>query len=123
MAEDAAVRWLHPTRTGGLSVVNYLALLAPSRLAAVGHSLRAGLYRNDIVPRDPVWFERAKLSRHTEGTEFPRSSRDRRSRSLTKGAKRLSNDMGAARLPFPVHGSGGGFQALLRPLPWIVPPV
>ena len=34
--------------------VNYPALLAPSRLAAIGHSLRAGLYRNDSVPRDPV---------------------------------------------------------------------
>jgi hypothetical protein len=34
--------------------VNYPALLAPSGLAAVGHSLRAGLYRHDIVPRDPV---------------------------------------------------------------------
>ena len=31
---------------------------------------------------------------HTEGTEFPRRSRDRRSRSFTKGAKRLSNDHG-----------------------------
>ncbi len=36
------------------ALVNYPALLAPSRLAAVGHSLRAGLYRNDIVPRNPM---------------------------------------------------------------------
>ena len=35
---------------------------------------------------------RATLSRHTEGTEFPRNSRDRRSHSLTKDAERLSND-------------------------------
>ena len=34
--------------------VNYPALLAPFRLAAVGHFLRAGLSRTDIVPRDPV---------------------------------------------------------------------
>jgi hypothetical protein len=34
--------------------VNYPALLAPSRLAAIGHSLRAGLSCTDIVPRDPV---------------------------------------------------------------------
>ena len=40
-----------PTR---IDWVNYPALLALSRLAAIGHSLRAGLYRNDIVPRDPV---------------------------------------------------------------------
>ena len=40
------------------------------------------------------WSERAKLARHTEGTEFPRRSRDRRSRSLTEGASRLSNDHG-----------------------------
>ena len=39
-----------------------------------------------------AWFERVLLSRHTEGTEFPRSSRDRRPRSLTKDAPRLSND-------------------------------
>ena len=38
--------------------------------------------------------EREALSRHTEGTEFPRNSWDRRSRSLTKGgaARRLSNE-------------------------------
>ena len=35
-------------------VVNYPALPAPDRLAAVDHSLRAGLYRNDILPHDPV---------------------------------------------------------------------
>jgi hypothetical protein len=35
--------------------VNYPALLAPGRRKAVGHSLRAGLYRNDIVPRDPMY--------------------------------------------------------------------
>ena len=34
--------------------VNYPALLAPSCLAAVGHSWRAGLSRTDIVPRDPM---------------------------------------------------------------------
>ena len=43
-----------PSPRREISSVNYPALLAPSRLAAVGHSLRAGLYRNDIVPRDPV---------------------------------------------------------------------
>jgi len=34
-------------------VVNYPTLLAPSRLAPVGHSLRVGLCRNDVVPRPP----------------------------------------------------------------------
>jgi hypothetical protein len=28
-----------------------------------------------------------------------------------------------ARLPLPVHASGGGFQAHLRPSAWIVPPI
>ena len=35
---------------------------------------------------------RERCSLHTEGTEFPRNSRDRRSRSLTKDAPRFSND-------------------------------
>ena len=43
-----------PRRDVGVVRVNYPALLAPSRLAAVGHSSRAGLYRTDIVPRDPM---------------------------------------------------------------------
>ena len=33
--------------------VNYRVLLAPSRLAAVGHSLRRGFCRTAIVPRTP----------------------------------------------------------------------
>jgi hypothetical protein len=49
---------LHPTPEGVgfrlATVVNYPALLAPSRVTAIGHCSRAGLYRNDIVPRDPV---------------------------------------------------------------------
>jgi hypothetical protein len=44
----------HRPSTRDFPPVNYPALLAPSRLAAVGHSLRAGLYRTDIVPRAPV---------------------------------------------------------------------
>ena len=75
-----------------------------------------------------MWFERATLSRHTEGTEFPRSSRDRRSRSLTKGAKRLSSDMDAARLPLAVPQWRRRVGGVLRPalagsVPWIVPPI
>ena len=62
-----------------------------------------------------MWFERATLSRHTEGPEVPRSSRDRRSRSLTKGASRLSNDMGAARLPLNRPRCGRRVGAVLRP--------
>jgi len=31
--------------------------------------------------------------------------------------------MGAARLPITVHWLGGGFQARLRPVRWIVPPI
>ena len=57
----------------------------------------AGSWRTERARRCVAaspWFERATLSRHTEGTEFPCRSRDRRSRSLTKGAKRLSNDHG-----------------------------
>ena len=57
--------------------VNYPALLAPFRLAAVGHSLRAGLSRNAIVPRGPLWFERAKLSRHHERRKAPFERRGR----------------------------------------------
>ena len=56
----------------GRRQVNYPALLAPSRLAAVGHFLRAGLSRNAIVPRDPMWFERATLSRHCGKSEISR---------------------------------------------------
>ena len=44
----------HDRRPDRKRRVNYPALLAPSRLAAIGHSLRAGLSRNDSVPRDPV---------------------------------------------------------------------
>ena len=41
--------------------------------------------------------------------------RDRRSRSLTKGASRLSNDMGAARLPLTRPRCGRRVGAVLRP--------
>ena len=55
---DAEPLIAHATDEHGASTVeayvNYPALLAPSRLAAIGHSLRAGLSRNDSVPRDPV---------------------------------------------------------------------
>ena len=45
-----------PSRAGisPYNHVNYPALLAPFRLAAVGHSLRAGLSRTAIVPRGPL---------------------------------------------------------------------
>ena len=69
-------RWgssAYSSHNGTDSLVNYLALLAPSRLAAVGHSSRAALYRNDIVPRDPVRgrgpasFSRPRVGRGLSG--------------------------------------------------------
>ena len=79
------------------------------------------------------WFERATLSRHTEGTEVPRSSRDRKSRSLTKGAKRLSNDhgRGCRQCRHPARRSrarnpqddvrGPWFERRLREPPFVIP--
>ena len=58
----------------------------------------------------------------------PCGSRERSSLVITKGAKRLSNDMGAARLPLVVPRWRRRVGAVLRPaltgpVPWIVPPV
>ena len=46
--------FVRSVRGGTSEQVNYPALLAPFRLAAVGHSSRTGLSRTDIVPRGPL---------------------------------------------------------------------
>ena len=92
--------------------VNYPALLAPSRLAAVGHSLRAGLSRTDIVPHDPMWFERAKLSRHHERRKAP-FERHGRGHFLLLSTARAAGRSGCCdpRLPDPPRGLSRRFNS------------
>ena len=61
------------------------------------------------------WFERAKLSRHTEGTEFPRSSRDRRSRALTKARSAFRTTWAWPGFLLSFHSGGSGSEQYCDP--------
>jgi hypothetical protein len=84
-------------------------------LAAAGHSLRAGLYRNDIVPRDPVHGRGPASSyppRFGRGLSGPPSAvRVDCSVDLIPGVLALSPEMGTdlnhSRSSFPSTGCVG----------------